>query len=116
MSFGNGLFFKGNNNVIPLTGGTPYTVIQYDVLGVAQYVDSFTDNLGVVSIKFNARVLNDSNAQNIASWSTPDTFEVEATHLNLAFIQNFASNALAQLGGLNRGDVYRNAGVLMIVI
>ena len=98
------------------TGGTPYTVIQYDVNGDAQYVDAFTDNSGVVSIKNNARTLNDSNADTIAMWSTPDTFEVSATHLQLGVIQDFASNALAIAGGLNIGDVYRTAGVLMIVI
>ena len=46
----------------------------------------------------------------------PDTFEVVATHLQLEVIQDFASNALAIAGGLNIGDVYRTAGVLMIVI
>jgi len=101
---------------IPSTGGTPYTVIQYDVNGDAQYVDALTDNLGAVSIKINARALNDSNAQIIASWSTPDYLEVSATHFNIVLIQDFASNALAVAGGLNIGDVYRTAGVLMIVI
>jgi len=98
------------------TGGTPYTAIQYDANGNAQYVDAFTDNSGVVSIKIDARVLNDSNAAIVASWSTQDTFEIGATHLNLGLIQDFASNALAVAGGLNIGDVYRTAGVLMIVI
>ena len=101
---------------VPSTGGTPYKLLQYDAAGDIQEVDNFTDGSGVVSIKIDARALNDSNADIIASWSSPDTFEIGATHLNLGLIQNFASNALAVAGGLNIGDVYRTAGVLMIVI
>ena len=101
---------------VPSTGGTPYKALQYDAAGDIQEVDNFTDGSGVVSIKIDARELNDSNADIIASWSSPDTFEIAATHLNLGLIQNFASNALAVAGGLNIGDVYRTAGVLMIVI
>lgn len=36
--------------------------------------------------------------------------------VNLSNVQNFATNALALAGGLVIGDVYRTAGVLMIVI
>lgn len=41
---------------------------------------------------------------------------MRAQNYNLSSIQNFATNAAAITAGLQNGDVYRTAGVLMIVI
>lgn len=100
---------------IPSTGGTPYTAIQYDAAGVAQYVDYFTDSLGVVSLKFDQRVLTDSNAFNIFYWNIPDTLGMVAVHINMG-LQNYATNAAALAGGLISGDLYQTAGVVKIVL
>lgn len=73
------------------------------------------DTNNVVSVKVDARVLNTPDGGIIFDWSTNDKIGILSTHTNLT-LTNYASNAAAIVGGLVAGDLYRTAGVVMIVI